>query len=151
MQHTRYIWNYKKEIDAPEEYYTPEVFFMYCKLCGEHLYFQLSFVTLFKWKYEIHPSCENKLHIVSDTITFPMDALVVDYTYLFEIGTTQSDAHYIFTHYYNSIIKMFVNQREWSILVDLDDIKDKYDLKLILPMAKSRILMVSMFYEEMLS
>lgn len=99
----------------------------------------------------MHSNCEQSLNDTFEHMTFPIDHVTVDYTYLFEQGYDQTDTIYLFEKYYRVILEKFINKNEWSILIDLDDIIDNSDLRLIIPLSKSKILMVSMFYEQLLS
>ena len=97
---------------------------MYCKLCGRHLYETITFTNLFRWNYVMHVKCENAFVLREEHVTVPMLDQLVYYDYLFPQGSERADKDFLFTRYLGDWLEKALENRNWSILILLDDIKN---------------------------
>jgi len=120
---------------------------MYCKLCGKHLYEQITFLNLFKWNYKLHIECEQECLKFHGIEVFPLADKLVEYQYVIERGYEQSDTGYLFLKYMGEVFLNLIEEKKWSIIILIDDITDYSDLVLILQLGIARIRMVSLFHD----
>lgn len=95
----------------------------------------------------MHLECEELCQHHPQPQVFPVADKLLEYAYLIERGTEQSDRNYLFTKYMGSLWSESLSNRTWSIMIFLDDVDDFSDLPLIIQLADSQIYMVSMFNE----
>lgn len=124
---------------------------MYCKICGEHLYKELSWRSIFKWNYIVHLDCEESLHQQDDFAVVPMLDQLVYYDYLFPFGYDGADNEFIFTSFFGSRLENYLERSDWSILILLDDIIDSADLALVVQLGSGMVIMLSTFDEMKLT
>jgi hypothetical protein len=123
---------------------------MNCKLCGEHLYRNITFYNLFKYHYYIHKECEEKVNRSKDYIVFPLLDKMVMYDYIFEERYEESDKDYLFFKYANILLEKALNNIEWSIIVFIDDSTDNETIILTTKLAEEKIIFISIFNENFL-
>lgn len=124
---------------------------MYCKLCGEHLYKTITFRTLFLWNYRIHIKCEEIGFEKREPVVIPLDNTLIKYQYLFPVEYPDSDRLYLFMHFMGNRLIDALQEKDWSILIFLDDIPDLGDLKLIISLGDGVVMMIVMFDEQIWS
>ena len=124
--------------------------FIYCKLCGEHLYKKLSFENLFKFHYHIHIECEKRLIITSDFVTIPLPNKLLLIDYLFEGNYEKADEDYLFTKYFHHLLKKALDNKEWSILLFNDVFVTEDDWMTLFQLSEGNILVLQIFYENIM-
>jgi len=122
---------------------------MYCRLCGEHLYKEISFRNLFKMKYNIHIKCEKILDVKEQEVYIPIDQQVIKYVWLFDYKKDNIAYTYIEEKLMGDIIYRQVQSKDWSILYYYDEIEydtlpdmDKY---LLVKLCEESLLFLSLF------
>ncbi len=121
---------------------------MYCRLCGEHLYKQITWVNLFKFNYNVHYECEEKMKRNDDYITFPLLDKLVMMDYLFEERYEKSDDDFLNDNYFKFLYERMLKNREWSIVIIVDTKLSSEDVILVTKLASSKILFIRLFNEN---
>lgn len=117
---------------------------MYCKLCGEHLYQQITFSTLFKLHYDMHISCEEQFE-ETPVSSYPFGRFLLYFKTLFPMGYEDSDEDYIFFHYMGNTLMDTVNNTNWSIVLFVDDMEDFDCLAYIEPLLSGDVWLIGLF------
>ncbi|QMS84306.1 hypothetical protein [Candidatus Xianfuyuplasma coldseepsis] len=117
---------------------------MYCKLCGEHLYKELTFSTLFRWDYWIHDSCLATFHMDQYT-SYPFGRFQCHVWYLFPVGYEASDEEFLFLKCGHHIVEKIINNRNWSIVLFIDDMNQYQMLHMIEPLLNGDLWLIGLF------
>lgn len=117
---------------------------MYCKLCGEHLYKELSFSTLFRWNYWIHDSCLATLQTDQYT-SYPFGRFQCHVLYLFPLGYEASDEEFLFIKYGHYSIEKILSTTTWSIVLLIDDMNHYQILRMIEPLLSGDLWLIGLF------
>lgn len=119
--------------------------FLYCKLCGKHLYKNISFKNIFKLDYQIHDECEKLLNVNSSYITVPfMDKLLL-IDYLFEEKSAESDVEFLYEKYSYLYFDRLLCSEEWSIVLIVDEVIEEIVLVLVTKLAEKALLIFNVF------
>ena len=121
---------------------------MNCKLCGKHLYENITFRNLFKFNYNVHYKCEQLLRTKEDYIAYPLLDKLVYIDYLFEESHEESDREFLYDKYSAILFNRFLDNSDWSIVIILDRILDTTTIILTLKMADKALLILSVFNES---
>ena len=121
---------------------------MYCKLCGEHLYKDITVNNIFKLRYNIHHNCELKLNKFENYLTYPLLDKLVLHDYLFEDKYENSDSGFLDEEYSYLMYNRLLNNREWSIVIFVSKRIENDTLILITKLADNAILFCSVFNEN---
>lgn len=123
---------------------------MICKLCGEHLYKNITFENIFKFHYYLHRKCEEKLNENEIYYTFPMLNKLVFRDYLFEERNSESDIDFLFQKYSHLLYERMTKNKSWSIVVFTEEKLLKDDLILITELSDYALLFCSVFNENII-
>ncbi|AIO18787.1 hypothetical protein KQ51_00907 [Candidatus Izimaplasma bacterium HR1] len=123
---------------------------MFCKLCGEHLYKNITFRNIFKSNYYIHEECENLLNKNSEYTTFPLLEKLVFLDYLFEEKYEESDSDFLFLKYGQYLIERMNVNKDWSVVMFVENEIDSETMMLIINLAEKAILLISVFNENIM-
>jgi len=143
--------NIYKDINTLYQYYTDEVFFMYCKVCGKHLFENLDLRVLFKLKYNVHIDCEVFLNDIWIESVFPIENNEILFNYLDTSLNSTKDLciDYIYDLNLKYIYQKIVDNHMWSIVIFYDEeVFSKLtdiELELLLKLSRNPFVFISKF------
>jgi len=123
---------------------------MCCKICGKNLYDVITFSNLFKWNYNVHENCLLIVNNDYEYIVFPLSEKIVLYDYILEIEYDDTDTDYIFFHYAKIVFERALNEREWSVILFIDEMVTNDILQLIINLCTTKIIIISFSNENFL-
>lgn len=123
---------------------------MFCKICGKHLYEKIDFYNLFRWKYEIHQSCQIYLEyeVIDDVI--PISSKMVHFMCVFE-KNIELNEEYVLLNYGKKLYEKISENTSWSIIFFNDNHlfleMESIDLYLLLNLCDKDLIVISLYCE----